>query len=452
MTATGGRQSHAERVRREVPIAGSRGGEAPLSWGQAAIWAGMVRNGQTWNLTYVLDLPDLRVDVPAACAALAVLLERHEALRTVVRGTDAARCQVVLEAGSLPVEVLACGADKAVGLIRSLLDKQRDLAFAYATELPLRVTLVAVNAIVQHIVLTYCHLAVDYTAMRFVHDDLMNLLSTGVPAFETGAQPLDIVRYEQSAAGVRASARAVRFWGDQLERLPTTMWSPVGPPREPRLQHAVLTSPTLHSAARRIASRHRTTPSTVVLAAGMMVLGAWTGHSVVALNLMAANRSRPGYRQAVANLVQLGLIVVDLPAGATLDEVVPATARATLRAQQYAYYDYTELSGVRARIDAERGAEVNPLACFNAEDNSFDASGEQEEERPPAESTVTWRTDVAVSRCHFCLRLGERFGGSQGVSLTADSSRLPPERIEAYLRELEGLVSATAQDKNRSLP
>jgi acyl-CoA synthetase (AMP-forming)/AMP-acid ligase II len=436
-----------ERVRIDVTFTGSRAGEAPLTWGQSAIWTAMARNKQTWNLSFELDLCDARTDVPAVTAALRRLLARHEALRTVIRGTGDHPRQVLLNAGSLPVDVLSCADGEVAELTQRVVQEQTDRAFLHATELPLRATLIVVADLVRTAVLTYSHMAADYAAIQLVHQDLRSLLNSGAPAFEVGAQPLDIARDEHGPDAERVGARAARYWEKQLERLPTTMWTPVGPPREPRLQHAVLTSIALPAAARRIAARHRTTPSTVVLAASAMVTAVWNGHSVAALNLTSANRSRPRYRHAVANLVQLGLFVLDVPPGATLDEIMPAAAQASLRAHQYAYYDFTALSGVRERIDAERGAEVHPLACFNAEDRTFDEDFDQEEvDLSQDGSTVTWRADVAQSRCHFCLRLGARFGGSRGISLTADTSRLPPERIEAFLRELESLVLAGSTD------
>lgn len=142
------------------------------------------------------------------------------------------------------------------------------------------------------------------------------------------------------------------------------------------MQEGVLTSTALRAAAKRVAARHGTTASTVVLAATAMILGTWTGHSAIAMNMPVGNRFKAEHRRLTTNLVRHGLFVLDLPRGGTLDDIVPLAAQSALRAYRYAYYDQTALDRARARIDAERGTEINPLCCFRNIDNEFDEPDE----------------------------------------------------------------------------
>lgn len=439
----------ADRTDAEVTFRGTRSGEGPLTWGQHGIWIAMARNRRTWNLEFIVDVSDLRVNVPSIVEALGQLFARHESLRTLIRVVDGVPRQVVLAAGALRVPVVPSPDGESGDTAERLMGELVRPDFRPDVELPVRISLVVVRELVRHVVFVHYHGLFDRAAARIVHDDLRCWLATGSFPGEPGLQPLDLARREQSD-GVAVSARAVRYWTDHLRRLPPGMWSPVGPAHEPRNQQAVLTSTALRAAAQRLATRYRNTPSTVLLAATAAVMGAWTGHRTVALNLHAGNRFRPEFRRYTSNLVQLGLFVLDLPTDGDFTEVLRRAVRSALLAYRYSYYDQLALERARAKVDAERGAEINPFACFNILDKGFDDAdhlaglSDQDIRARRTEATLERRVEPAPSRCPFCVKLGGLPGAEQPMVLSADTRYLPPDRMDRFLREVEDLVITSA--------
>ncbi|MEU4767636.1 condensation domain-containing protein [Actinosynnema sp. NPDC023794] len=437
------------RTRIDVEFVGDRDGTAAFTWGQRGIWDAMATNRQTWNLSYVVELADVRADVDSVVDAIGRLLVRHESLRTVVRVAEGSPLQVVVRSGSLPVLTVTSGAAEARDTAMTLRRELVEPPFDHGTELPVRINLVEVDGVVWHAVFVYSHVAVDFGAAQVIHEDLRHVLATGSFPGEAGLQPLDLARREASA-GAAVTSRAVRYWTEQLRRIPPTTLSSSGPLHDPPVQEGVLMSTALRAAAKRVAARHGTTASTAVLAACAMILGRWTGHSVVALNMPVGNRFKEEHRRLTTNLVQHGLFVLDLPPGGTLDDIVPLAVKSAMRAYRYAYYDQTALDRARAEIDAERGEQINPLCCFQNLDNVFDEpdaldglpDGDIAEKL--VDSQFAWGVEDAPSRCHFCLKVGPWRGEDQAVRLTANTAYLPPDRIGGFLRELEGVLVSSA--------
>src|SRR6185437_8238472 len=102
-----------------------------------------------------------------------------------------------------------------------------------------------------------------------------------------------------------------------------------------RRQQAVLVSPALEMAAEIIADGARVTTSAVLLAATCTMAGAWTGHQVSAMNVLAQNRVQPRHGGLVTNLVQLGLVVVDLEHEPSFREIARQAWLSALNAYRY---------------------------------------------------------------------------------------------------------------------
>lgn len=198
------------RTRVDVEFVGARDGTAPLTWGQRGIWDAMARNRQTWNLSYVVELADVRADVGSVVDAMGRLPVRHESLRTLVRVVGGSPLQVVVRSGSLPVLTVTSGAGEARDTAMSLRHGLSEPPFDHDTELPVRINLVEVDGVVWYAVLAYYHVAIDFGAAQIVHEDLRHVLTTGAFPSEAGLQPLDLARREGSS-GAAVTARAVRY-------------------------------------------------------------------------------------------------------------------------------------------------------------------------------------------------------------------------------------------------
>lgn len=429
----------------------TRGGEAPLTWGQLTMSLAMSRNQQQFNLGATMDLTDLQVGVEVVVDAIGRLMARHESLHTLIRGEGGEARQVVIPAGSLSISVEECPEDEADARAISLYERQLAVPFEFGTELPIRAGLVtADDGSVRYAVLTFPHLFIDGSALQVIRDDVRDVLAHGEFRGEPGLQPIDLAR-DQQRSGPATTARSVTYWTHNLRRIRPTTLGPVRAEGERQFREAHLDSPALQAAVKRLADLHRTSPAAVLVSATVLILGNWTDNSCVALNIPVANRFRSQHRKVTSTLVQQGLLVVDLPAGATLDELIPLTAAALLRTYRFAYYDPAELNRERRAIDAERGQEINPLCCFNAIDTEYARPDEldrwtaQDILAGRERSRLSWSEEAMRPRCRFCLRvLPATMRHPQSLALTANTAYLPPARIEQFLRETEDHILTAA--------
>jgi hypothetical protein len=296
----------------KIVFAGERSRGAPLTWGQRHIR----RTASASSQVRVLNVPG--VPVPRVADALAQLVGRHEALRTRLTGEDE---QQVFENGALPVER---GPSFPPGGLEAPFDDR--------AEWPLRAGLVTADDVVRQVVLVCGPLAVDHEGAEIVVKDLGLLLRGALPV-RSAAHPADDAVWQRSPQGVRLTARAVRFWTEELRRVrslsagrPGDAWS------------ATLRSSAMDVAAHAVAARHGVSASTVYLAATAGVVGALTGNRLAALRSVVSNRFYPDRRDVVAAIAQDGLVLLDL-AVPTFGELVQQAWRTTVRAHRFARYD-----------------------------------------------------------------------------------------------------------------
>ncbi|MDR3032075.1 MAG: hypothetical protein LBV78_03025, partial [Kitasatospora sp.] len=151
----------------------------------------------------------------------------------------------------------------------------------------------------------------------------------------------------------------------------------------------------------------------------------------------------------VCRLSPLGLCTLDL-AGATLDEAVDRTRRATLGAYKYGYYDPRRFAALLDRATRERpGLDVS--CVFN--DRRDETPTDDGTDAPTAEQWRAARTGTAFRWAERTDRPSERLflnveDEPAGVllSFTADVRLLPPDRFEPLLRDVEGLAVTAALD------
>ncbi len=475
-----------------VEFRGDRRADGPLTWGQSAMWNYIVTvmpEDHWLNLYRLITVPTRqRVDVPTAAAAIGELVTGHEALRTHIRpapgpggslSDSTGYGQFVVDSGTLDIAIAdataSCAArpdapprpvddpevttgpvEPAVAeACEEMLRRLVRRPFAYADEWPVRAGLVVVAGLVRHIVLVVSHVAADGYAMATLGRDLRRLLAGRGLSRPDRLRPLDLAARER--ADTRRTERATAYWREAYERIPREQLGPLAsPPAQspgvagrPRYHEVLLTSPAVRAAASRLAGQRGVTSSAVLLTATAVMLGAYTGHSTCGLITIVNNRHQAGNDEVVAPLSQLGLVVLDVPSRvppdpAGLADLLPSTWQAALAAYRFAYYDPNQKD--RALRESGRGGEVDvdPHCCFN------DVRGNEDEAAPgdvdPAAllglSTVQHR-DWEEYSWRFLLAVRPAADGVC-LALTADTWYLAPERIEAFLYDLERYVVAAA--------
>ncbi|MYU23935.1 condensation domain-containing protein [Streptomyces sp. SID8352] len=449
-----------------VPFTGARAGDAPLTWGQRAIWHAVRRtapNDHYFNIGRVLPLADRGAPVDGArlTAALTALLTRHESLRTrFPSDADGTPRQRLCAEGRIEVTVRdepdpARTGPAAEELLASLTSRR----FAYGTEWPVRIGAVrGTGGRITHVVLALCHLAADGHGAEVLVRDLRLLVRRGSAGAACAATPYDLALRQDSPAGRRASRAALDHWESGLRQAPPTMFpTPAAPPRAPRFWTGRLVSAALPRAVDALAAGHRVSGSTVLLTAATALVAADQGHRVAAMMPIAGNRAAQDHRTLVSTLSQDALFVLRLPedpdrpdgGGAVFTDLLPLAWPAALAGYRAAAYDPADWDALLERASRERGTEVHPYCCFNdmrlAERHAVPAPAPDADELAALRARTVLDFPATQDRvaCRYCLHLtGD--DTALTVTLTADTAYLPPEAVHAHLGALEEVLTASA--------
>ncbi|WP_052398344.1 condensation domain-containing protein [Streptomyces sp. NRRL F-5123] len=411
-----------------APFAASDAGIGPLTWGQLAIWDAIERtvpDDHYFNFGRILKVPGVRTSAEVR-AALGGLVSAHGALRTRLDLAGPRPRQRLAARGELTVE--RCSGDPEA-VLAGLVARP----FDYEAEWPLRVALVTDGPRVGHVVLAFCHVAADGLGADVAVRDLRLLLlrGGGVLAGTPAPRPLDLARWQAGPEGRRAAGRAARLWEKVPHEVMFDRWAGAG--ERPRVRRALLASPAMDLAVRAVAARHRTSTSTVLLAATAALVGRSTERERCAVLPIASNRFRRDTARIVGMVSQEGVFALD-GVGRPFGELLRAADPAALRAYRSAFHD---------PVDRARGGWAQPLCCFN----------DQRPARPdpapcaPAEiraalpaSRLSWPLGQDRLNCRFCVHVS----GNLEVSVTADTAYLPRPDIERFLLGLESLLVAEA--------
>ncbi|MEU6786541.1 condensation domain-containing protein [Nonomuraea angiospora] len=429
-------------MRLSVDFGADRSGTAELAWGQRDIWTAIHEVGPDsshyFNVPRLLAVP--RAGGPrhpgAVAAALAEVVGRHDALRSLVRLGEAGPYQEVVAAGTLPIELVEAARGDADDAGAELVARLAGRSFG-AGEQPLRAGFVVCDGVATHVALAISHVVADWRAADVVVRDLRMLLLRGAIARPPSSQVLNLVR-EEKAAPAR-SDRAIAHWETLLRTVPSAVFpTVVGNGSTPRFARVVLSSPRLDRAARALARRTRVSTATVLLVAVAMLLRELTGHEVCAITPIVHNRFDNRTRDLVTSLNQLGLFT--LGTGGTLAETLVSTYPALLASYRRARFDSLALHAMVDRMSADRGVPMFPSCCFNDLRPGEDPGGAG---RADGESTLEWMPGVDRRSCAFCVDL-MRWKGTLGVGLSADTTRLPEGEMAALLHRLECFVTGAA--------
>lgn len=429
---------------------------APLTWGQRALWMAHRQRGreQMNNLRQILAMPRTAPDdVASVLRALATLVGSYSSLRTRLHLADDEPRQVVSASGELPVRLvradigsaaIRADGDSASATARGVAEELAATSFDHAREWPLRAALVLVDERVRQVVLVFSHTTVDFQATELVLRELRRLLLHGTVATAPGPQSVDIAHREQGPDR-RRTERAIRYWRDGYARLPREVLPMRGPALAPRFWRAVLISAAADTAAQLLAVRHRVTSATVLVAATAAMISAWSGTEVCGIHSMSSNRAFPGYRDAIAKLNQVGLLVLDLRDRPSFADLLPRVRRAALSAYRHAYYDPVRLDQELAAAGHVHPDGVNPHCFLNdirlATDGEVSgrATGEAEVRAAMRQSSFSWAARLDRYTWRARVEIFDMPAGI-GVALTADTGHLPPDAIERFLHDLEALL------------
>ncbi|HEV7508315.1 MAG TPA: non-ribosomal peptide synthase/polyketide synthase [Thermoanaerobaculia bacterium] len=328
-----------------------RTGPLPPSFSQQRLWfIDRLEPGRaTYNIPVALGLAgNLR---PAALAvAFAVLVRRHEALRTRFVEARGEAVQVIDEPfiPLLPLVDLS-------GLPREQREAEARLQAAAEAERPfdlssgplLRCSLLRLGGGHHVLLVTLHHIVSDGWSMEVLVREAAALYRAGV-AGESSSLPELPIQYADFAVWQRgwmtgeALAAEVSYWRERLAGLPTVLELPADRPRPPRpslrgATRSLALAAVLTDGLRRLGRSEGATQYMTLLAGFQALLSRWTGQQDFAVGSPVAGRTRQELEGLVGFFVNTLVLRSDLSGDPPLRQVIGRAREGLLEA--YAHQD-----------------------------------------------------------------------------------------------------------------
>src|ERR1700677_1158018 len=441
---------------RPVPVefTGERAGEGPLILGQLSIYVWLSRMPDHTHAILRVELPvPAVVSVGDVAEATAVLIARHESLRTTCVPGDQPR-QRVAAAGVQLLEVCSLGegqweprdrpavAEALVRWLRESPDPGRR---------PVRVVVAVAPGAGDRVIACaagFTHLAVDHGAIEILKRDFAGLLSDPTRQ-QASHQPLDQAQLEATPAERRRAGVALDYQREQSRRIPHCLYALPGARPSGESLAVELSSVAAAMAVRRGAARHRTRRASIVLAVICAVIARRAGYPELVFPLLSSNRFERHLVNYVGALVGASCATVET-SGRSLDELAGHTWTTVMEASRHASYDSARQAAMDELIKHERGLRFNYDPLFNSlvpESWSGLAAGVGFQPEPIdialARTELRWRPmpfsatpiQFRLNQIDGCLRL-EVWSGDTGLVSRAE--------LESVLLAVERLLVAAA--------
>ncbi|HEX2206978.1 MAG TPA: amino acid adenylation domain-containing protein [Longimicrobium sp.] len=356
---------------------------APLSGAQQRLWFlhQMEPGSAQFNIPLILRLRGA-LDAAALDRALAEIVRRHEALRTVFLFRDGAPVQEVRPATASVLwisDVPASAVDRE-SAVRAWVEAEANAPFDLAATPGFRARLLRVAAEEHVLVVTLHHIVSDGWSTGVLYRELAALYKTYKNQQESPLSPLPI-QYADYAAWQRARqagpdhARQVEFWRGRLAGAPVLLDLPTD-----RLRPAVQGSA---GAAHRfriprevldrlgaLARAEGATPFMALAAAWAALLHRWSGEDDVVVGTPVAGRTHPQTEPLIGFFVQTLPLRMDLSGDPSFRALLSRARETTVEA--FAHPD-VPLDQLVDELKVERSLSHPPL--FQAMISLQNASG-----------------------------------------------------------------------------
>ena len=310
----------------------------PASLAQQRLWflADSDPTGAAYNVAKAVCIRGA-LDVEALRKALALVVERHEILRTRFDRVDGRLVQVL--AATAPVDFAVDDIEgvpeaELAAAVRQLVRREARRPFDLRRGPLVRSRLFRGGEERFLFCLTLHHIICDAWSLGLLYREV----TRAYEAFARGQAPAlgpvplqyaDFAVWEQEHVGDSRRAEAIGFWRDELAGLPAALNWPAdfARPAAPSWQgeQVVVRLPDdAVRAVRRLAQEERTTPAVVVLAAFAAFLHRWTGDTDLPIGMPLAGRDRVELESVVGCFVNTAItrFRLDGPAPASFRHLV----------------------------------------------------------------------------------------------------------------------------------
>jgi hypothetical protein len=343
---------------------------APLSFSQLRLWflQQWAPDAPTFNAVRAFRLRG-PLDIRALGPALAGLVERHEALRTVFAAPPGGEpVQVVLDAGAPELPVLDVTEDALAARLRELAREPFDLA----ADRPMRSTLLRLAADDHVLLLRIHHVAGDAASTAVMFAELGELYAAALDGRPAVLPPLpvqfgDFAAWQRERLQGRFLADLTAYWTARLDGAPALLPLPTDRPRpavqrhEGAHRHFTL-PPGVAEGVDALAREERATLFMVTLAAFAALLYRVSGEPDVVIGSPMANRTHAELAGVVGFLSNTVALRVGLGGDPTFRDAVSGAREATLGALAHQEMPFEQ---VVSALRLPRDAGHNPLFQVN---------------------------------------------------------------------------------------
>jgi amino acid adenylation domain-containing protein len=341
-----------------TPAVRAPGEPLPLSAAQERLWFldRMAPGSPVYNACRELRLHGM-LDVPALGSALAAIVRRHEALRTVFRATAAGPVQVVLPPQAVPLPVAdlsGLAGETRRAEARRVARETARLPFDLCQGPELRALLLRLAPEEHALRLDVHHIATDGWSMGVLRRELEALYRGGALP-EPPVQYADYALWQRRWLGGEEAAVQMDAWRRRLAGLPPALELPLDRPRPPvqsfdgGLERAALPAELIDSLDG-VGRRGGATLFMTLLAGFQALLQRLAGLDDLAVGIPSANRSRSEIEGLIGFFVNNLVIRVDLAGD-------PPFAEALGRVREAALFAYSHPDLPFERLVAELAPE-----------------------------------------------------------------------------------------------
>jgi len=392
--------------------------EAPLTHLQELFWLvernatglGVYNVADQWHIDGTLDLEALR-------RALDGVVQRHEALRSVILDRDGGPVQVIRAARPVPLDLvdLASLAPEQREEKRAQIVAERSSApFDLSADLLLRATVLRLAQHEHVLLLVSHHVVYDGWSRGILLRELAALYARArgerAPALPTPATRFaDYAAWQRRRLDAEGTEREVRLWLDRLAAttlavaLPTDRPRPAAPTFEGGKRTVVFPLELLER-LRQIARANDATLFMVLLAGFEALLHRYTGQDDFVVGTIVAGRGRAELEGVIGNFVNTIPLRATLADDPTFRALLTRVKEEYLHASEHAELPFETLG---TAVQRERGGEANGFAQvhFVLQNN---ASGGL---RLSGTETRGIRVETTSTKFDLSLSMGEQSNG-----------------------------------------
>jgi amino acid adenylation domain-containing protein len=289
-----------------VPHTGPLAHDRPLSFGQRRLWFldQLLPDATIYNVPWPLDL-DGEIDPPVLAGALAAVVRRHEALRTIFPGLDGEPSLRIVPAGEVPLPLVDLGglpAEARDAETRALTRWEASRPFDLGAGPLLRTALLRLGRERHRLLLTLHHIVADAWSMEILLRELLALyeaIAAGRPSPlpDLPMQYADFAAWQLQWLSGENLSRQLDFWRGQLDGAPAGLDLTTDFPR-PAVQtfngasRSLALPAELAAGLRTFCRREGVTLFMLLLAGFDVLLARYSGQEDVLVGSPVANRNR----------------------------------------------------------------------------------------------------------------------------------------------------------------